>query len=38
LLMDQAILAACTTLFASLLPTYAPKPSLVTAPAPEPAT
>jgi MFS family permease len=38
LLMVLAILAACTTLFASLLPTYAPKPRLVTAPTPEPAT
>ena len=29
LLMVLAILAACTTLFASLLPTYAPKPTVV---------
>jgi len=38
LLMVLAILAACTTLFASLLPTYAPKPTVVAAPTPEPAT
>jgi hypothetical protein len=37
LLMVLAILAACTTFFASLLPTYAPKPTVVTAPTPEPA-
>src|SRR6185503_10390791 len=38
LLTILALLAACTTLFASLLPTYAPKPTVVPAPAPEPAT
>src|SRR6058998_818678 len=38
LLTGLALLAACTTLFASLLPTYAPKPTVVPAPAPEPAT
>jgi len=39
LLTVLAILAACTTLFASLLPTYAPKPSIVptSTPAAEPA-
>ena len=40
LLTLLAALAACTALFASLLPTYAPKPAIVLspAPAPEPAT
>src|SRR2546426_3565811 len=38
LLTALAALAACTTLFASLLPTYAPKPTLIPAPAAEPAT
>jgi hypothetical protein len=38
LLTVLAALAMCTTLFASLLPTYAPKPTVVPAPAPEPAT
>jgi len=40
LLTLLAALAACTTFFAALLPTYAPKPTVVPAPAPapEPAT
>src|SRR5262249_35150066 len=33
-----ALLRACTTFFASLLPTYAPKPTVIPAPPPEPAT
>jgi hypothetical protein len=38
LLTVLAVLAACTTFFASLLPTYAPNPTIVAAPTPEPAT
>jgi MFS family permease len=38
LLTVLAVLAAFTTLFASLLPSYAPKPTVVPAPTPEPAT
>jgi len=38
LLTVLALLAACTTFFASLLPTYAPKPTVIPAPTPEPAT
>jgi MFS family permease len=38
LLTVLAVLAACTTFFAALLPTYAPKATVVPAPAPEPAT
>ena len=40
LLTLLAALAACTTFFAALLPTYAPTPTVVPAPAPapEPAT
>jgi MFS family permease len=37
LLMVLAILATCTTLFASMLPTYAPRAGTVPAPVPEPA-
>ena len=36
LLMVLAVLASFTTLFALLLPTYAPKPTMVPVPAPAP--